>query len=275
MPIPVQVVTRRRRDSAQRAALALITLLALPAFRSQEPTFIETVRQSGFIFVGRVKALGAATPTIPREPNSAVIVVERVLEALPPVGNPTGREVTVRLRDPGKMRPGGRLVFFTYVNSAGATLGLIELASQPADQIDALAQRIRVARRTLADDALTQRLRRAELVVVGVFGEAHPVDAAGEPASEHDPLWWRAPIRVESFEKGRATPESVFVNIATNVDYLWAQAPKPRPGAEGIYLLQPDPEKRFRIAGLFLVDSLDALPKTELDRVRRLLQAPR
>lgn len=248
-------------------------LLALPV--AQQPSFVETVRRSGFIFVGTVKRVGAATATIVREPSSAVVVVDHVLEALPPVGNPTGHDVTVRLRDPQKTRPGDRAAFFTYVHSAGETLGLVEVASESPDQPEALVRRIRNARETLADEALARRLASAELVVVGVFGEAKLTDAARDPVGEHDPLWWRAPIRVASFEKGRAPNEPVYVHIARNVDFLWALAPKPKAGEERIFLLQPDREKRFRVSGLFLVHPLDALPKSELERVRRLLRASR
>ena len=90
--------------------------------------------------------------------------------------------------------------------------------------------------------------------------------------SEHDPLWWRAPIKVTSFEKGRSTGRSVTVNIATNFDYLWALAPEPKAGDTGIFLLQPDREKQFRVSGFFLINALDALPTSELERVRRLIK---
>jgi hypothetical protein len=260
----------------QRAGACLLfaAAFAAPLARAQEPSFADTVRRSGFIFAGTVKALGAATPSITAGPGSAVVTVDRVLETQPPAGNPTGHDVTVRLRDPQRFHPGDRAIFFTYVQSAGATLELVEVASQPADRIEEVERRIREVRRSDADQALAARLASAELVVVGVFGEARPTPEARDPRSEHDPLWWRAPIRVESFEKGRAAGSTVYVHIATNFDFKWALAPKPKAGQEGIYLLQPDREKRFRTSGLFLLDPLDALPKSELDRVRRLLKAP-
>ncbi|MBW8874745.1 MAG: hypothetical protein JF614_07245 [Acidobacteria bacterium] len=274
---------QRRGDSARRCltppraaiCLALVALLAVPVARAQETSFVDWVRQSGFIFIGTVKALGAATPTIVREPNSAVVTVDRVLETSAPVGNPTGRDVTVRLRNPQKTQPGERAVFFTYVHSAGATLGLIEVASQPPDPPEVLDRRIQDARRTLADQALASRLASAQLVVVGVVGEAKPTAEALDPISEHDPRWWRAPIRVESFEKGKATGQPVYVNVAYGDDVVWRTAPKPKAGDGGIFLLQPDREKRFRVSGLFLIDPLDWLPKSELERVRRLLKASR
>jgi len=91
------------------------------------------------------------------------------------------------------------------------------------------------------------------------------------PDSEHDPLWSRATIRITTAIKGRAS-EPVVVNFATNFDYLWALAPKPKVGDTGIFLLQPDRERKYRASGLFLLDPLDALPTSELERVRRLLR---
>lgn len=251
--------------------------LMAPVFQAQaqESSFVETVNQSGFIFVGKLKALNSATATAARDANSAVFTVEQVLEALPPVGNPTGQDVTVRLRDSQKFKPGDRVILFTYVQSAGATLGLVEVASEAAENAADVQTRIRAARQTIADRALAARLTSAELVVVGTFGEAKPTEAARNPESEHDPLWWRAPIRVQSVEKGEAPKGSVYANFATNVDYLWALAPKPKAGQYGIYLLQPDTEKRFRVSGLFLIDPQDALPVSDLERVQRILKEPR
>lgn len=267
------VAARRSCGGRGRFAglVALSVALVASSARAQEPKLIDDVRRSGFIFVGTVRALGAATPSIVREPNSAVVKVERVLEALAPLGNPAGHDVTVRLRDPQRLRTGDRAVFFTYLHAAGATLGLVEVASQPVEQAETLERAIREARAALADEALAARLASAERVVVGVFGEPKPVDPAHEPESEHDPMWWFASIRVRTVEKGAPAREPVVVNFAHSDDVVWAEAPKPRAGAEGIFLLQPDREKRFKVPGLFLLDPLDALPASELERVRRLL----
>lgn len=251
----------------------ILVLAARPmAFPQSEASFVDLVRRSGFIFQGTVKAIGESTPTVVREPNTAIVSVDRVLETFPPAGNPTGRDVSVRLRKAGEVRPGQRATFFTYVYSAGKSLGLEEVDMMPIEDLKSLEDRIRAARQTLADEALTKRLRSAELVVVGVIGESTPTEDARNPRSEHDPLWWRAPITVKSFVKGQPRKGPVMVNIATNFDYLWALAPKPKAGEEGIFLLQTDGERKFRVSGFFLIDPLDALPLSELERVRRLMK---
>jgi hypothetical protein len=270
-----EIVMRQNLSTAGSlgACVLILTLAACQAAVSQtDSSFTDMVRRSGFIFQGTVKAIGESTPLIARESNTAVVTVDRVLEALPPISKQSGRDVTVRLRKPGEMQPGQKATFFTYTYAGGASLGLEEVGITPIEDPESLQTRIRQARQELADEALKARLQSAELVVVGVVGEARKTEEARNPRSEHDPLWWQAPIKVTSFEKGRSTSNTVTVNIANNFDYLWALAPKPKAGDKGIFLLQPDREKRYRVSGLFLIDPLDEQPVSELDRVRRLIK---
>jgi hypothetical protein len=282
----------RTRGAFVLAALGMLAGLAgPPAARGQEPSFVDVVGHSGFIFLGTVKSPAAPGPNSPKttaatagasSAATATVTVDRILEALPPIGNYTGRDVQVRLRSP--RQPGDRAIFFTYLQSAGTTLGLVEVGSAPASEEPQMPQRIRAARQELADRALSARLASAQLVVVGVFGEGRPTPEARVHKSEHDPLWWRAPIRVESVEKGSVAgsagtagrgEQQVYANYASSDDVVWRNAPKPRPGQEGIFLLQParEVEEEYRTSGLYLIDPLDALPKSELERVRRLLGA--
>jgi hypothetical protein len=90
-------------------------------------------------------------------------------------------------------------------------------------------------------------------------------------------MWRAMQVRAESFEKGVKTSEPPVVYVATSTDVVWERAPKPKTGASGVFLLQPSPgpDHWSGLSGLFLVDPLDALPRSELERVRRLLKAPR
>jgi hypothetical protein len=249
--------------------LLLIAAVSSPAYAQPETSFVDLVRRSGFIFQGTVKAIGESTPGIVREPNSAIVSVDRVLESQPPAGNKTGRDVTVRLRGPSEVRSGQTATFFTFVYAGGQSLGVEAVGMLPAEDPRSLEDRIRAARQAIADEALTRRLQSAALVVVGTVTAVTP--GPRNPESEHDPLWSRATIRITTAVKGRASGP-VVVNFATNFDYLWALAPKPKIGDTGIFLLQPDPEKKYRISGFFLLDPLDQLPASELERVRRLLR---
>lgn len=249
--------------------LLLIAAVSSPAHAQPESSFVDLVRRSGFIFQGTVKTVGESTPGIVREPNSAIVSVDRVLESQPPAGNKTGRDVTVRLRGPSEVRSGQTATFFTFVYAGGQSLGVEAVGMLPAEEPRSLEDRIRAARQAIADEALTRRLQSAALVVVGTVTAVTP--GPRNPESEHDPLWSRATIRITTVVKGRASGP-VVVNFATNFDYLWALAPKPKVGDTGVFLLQPDREKKYRVSGYFLLDALDALPTSELERVRRLLR---
>ena len=259
-------------------ALSFCVLIAgSTQLSAQHSPLVDAVDRSGFIFVGTVKALGSSTPTVARTRNSAVVRVDRVIEALPPIGDPTGKDVTVRLRSSQKVQKGQRAIFFTYLQTAGKTLGLVEVMLQPETQANKAEIQVKDARQLLADEALTRRLTSASMVVVGVFGEPQPTEEARERKGEHDPMWWRGPIKVESFEKGERTEKPVFVNFASSDDVVWERSPKPKAGERAIFLLQPRVgraiEKEYEIPGLFLVDPLDMRPVTELDRIRKLIKA--
>lgn len=276
------------RRAMRPLLLAALTVLgsALPAPAqgpAQSPTgsFVEAVERSGFIFIGTVRPAGEVEAPAGGERGDLVVVVDRILEALPPVGDPTGLEVVVQPRRRGYPSPGQTAVFFTYVRSAGETFGLVEVASTPPEDPELLERRIREARAILADRALAARLARSERVVVGTVAETRPTEGALRPTSEHDPRWWWTRIEVESTLKGPGEPAgTAVVYFASSEDVVWRQAPKLETGDRGIYLLQPDSgrpglEGTYTVEGPFLADPLDALPLEELARVRRLLAQPR
>jgi hypothetical protein len=79
----------RRLASAFLVALA-VALVAFAAARAQDELprdYVDLVGRSGFIFQGTVREVGAATKGIQAQPNTAVVTVEAVLQALPPLGD--------------------------------------------------------------------------------------------------------------------------------------------------------------------------------------------
>jgi len=88
-------------------ALALLAVVAAPGSttisRAQQISFVDAVGGSGFIFIGTVTSLAQPPASATTRTTSAVVMVDRVLEALPPVGDPTGRE-----RLPGRCPGAGR-----------------------------------------------------------------------------------------------------------------------------------------------------------------------
>ncbi|TMQ07990.1 MAG: hypothetical protein E6J90_41765 [Deltaproteobacteria bacterium] len=275
----IKFCTRRESDvrcSVMRIITAFRTILLLGCFvlgaagtaEAQSPTeLVSLVRRSGFIFEGTVRASQGTEP--------AVVVVDRVLEALPPAGEMKGQEVRVRIKDQKRSKPGQRSIYFTVVTSAGKTLVLDEVGALPPENVDQLEKRIRDARKTIADEGLAKRLKSASWVVLG---SAEPPDKAAtrEPVSEHDPMWKPTPIRIGEILRGKKV-DALSVNVAESTDVVWQEAPKPKPGEKRIFLLQPSSERDrwTKTRGLFLVDPLDSLPASELDRVRGLLKGIR
>jgi hypothetical protein len=272
---------RVRRVRRSLPMLCLFCFLSpAAATRAELPgSLLDAVRGSGFIFRGTVKAIGAATPTVPAEARTAVVVVDQVIEVTPPLGDLTRREVTVRLRKAEALRPGEAAVFFTYLYRAGTSVGLEEVGWLPAaqaDEVKRLDTAVRAARQELADEALARRLASAALVVTGVAGDPQPTEAARRtPVGEHDPLWWAAPIRVESVEKGQPGTAPVVALFPTSIDLYWEHSPRLKAGQRAIFLLQPDSRKQFSVPGLFLIDPLDVQTPDQLPRVRLLLRRTR
>jgi hypothetical protein len=270
----------RTVSDIRHLALACLAALAVAvgaagAARAQDELprdYVDLVGRSGFIFQGTVREVGAATKGIQAQPDTAVVTVEAVLQALPPLGDMKGQDVTVRMGRNDRVEPGQTAIFFTYAYSMATTLGLQEIGIRPAGELRAEITRVRLARSQLGDNALSARLASADMVVLGVLGKPRPTKEAEGRDGEHDPLWWQAPIKVAEVLKGERTAAPPRVNIATSDDPAWMNAPKPTAGTKGIFLLQPIKDRQFRVAGRFLIDPLDLQPTDQLERVRDLLK---
>jgi hypothetical protein len=254
--------------------LALLTILVpRPVSATDSATVANLTGKSGYIFQGTVKKLHAATPTVPLESTTAIVLVNRVLDGTKEIGDLKGKEVTVRLLPEDRVQSGMSLVFFTYGYSFGKSVGLAEVGALPGTETEALSAQVREARQVSADQALQSRLETSVLVVLATAGEPQPTEEIKLPnIDEHDPLWWMAPLKVEKVVKGKLTSEALSVLFARNVDYRWFNAPKIHAGQHAIYLLHPDQDREHGMKGYFVVDKSDVVPAEDLDRVERLLK---
>ena len=124
------------------------------------------------------------------------------------------------------------------------------------------------------DSALTDRLRRAVLVVKGRVVNIHPLDRArSEPISEHSPDWWQATVKVAAVYKGESKDKVITVLFPNSRDIAWYKSPKFKPGEVGIFVLETQPAGQYGIQGFTVLDPLDFRPLSEQDRVRRILRA--
>lgn len=251
----------------------LTTLTQLTVSAADTKTVSDLTGKSGYIFLGTVRKTHAATPTVPQEPTTAIVLVDRVLDGVKEIGDLKGKEVTVRLLPQEKVETGKALVFFTYGYSFGKSVGLAEVGSLPAAEAEALSKQVPEARQTFADQAVQKRLETAELVVLATAGEPRPTEDIKRPdVDEHDALWWVAPLKVEKTLKGALDGDSVSVLFARNTDYRWFRAPKIHAGEHAIYLLHRDQDREHGMKGFFIVDSSDVAPAEDLERIQRLLK---
>lgn len=257
-----------------RQALLLLALV------SSGDDVVSLVRQSQLAFLGTVERVGATTEAdVPFDDATAIVRVDQVLRAPELFQGLRGRRVTVQLRRDLPAKSGDAAVFFTRSWFYGESLGVVEVGRRDADQVDALPGQIREAEKLLADEKLSERTRRAQLIVLGTVtgvGPAHPKPRKN-PFTEHDPDWWLARIAVERVIKGNP-PRRLQVLFADSVDEMWIDSPKLAKGQTAILLLQRDQQEKgmpaLRRPGWTALDPLDVQPASELERVRRLSESP-
>src|ERR1019366_3224876 len=90
------------------------------------------------------------------------------------------------------------------------------------------------------DDALTQRMAQADLIISGVASAPAPYPGVAGPAaagvapsvagfrpiSEHDPMWSQAAIKVDSVEKGVYTGATIAILFPSCTDIAWYRVHK-------------------------------------------------
>jgi hypothetical protein len=231
---------------------------------------------SPFIFTGQVRKRRAATLSLVDVTEfDAVIAVERVLRKPPGVVDFSGQEVTLRGNSALELEDERTALFAADGWLYGDSLALIEVMRMDEGRSNADEQ-IKAAEQRAAEQALSSRLARANLVVLAVVERTNPRgDKERPPISEHDPIWWEAWLQVESAEKGQAPP-SLRVLYPASTDEYWYESPKFAPGDEGVFLLQQDQKERgptqYRVRGFTALHPLDYHPRERLDELRRLMR---
>jgi hypothetical protein len=131
------------------------------------------------------------------------------------------------------------------------------------------------------DQALRDRLTRAELVLLGTVTVLRRVDVAHPRISEHDPDWRDATIKVERQLKGSLTPgsDTVHVLFPASQDVRWFQSPKFTQGQVGIFLLHLGELPATAIPktaepAYTALNSLDFQDRDQVSRITRLLSLP-
>ena len=247
-----------------KQAIFLFIILCICACKP--PVNVVDGSEAGFIFRATVENVGAATlPEITDVSKCIVVKVNEVIFAPPGFEDWTGKSITVAVEELGSKKPGQEQVFYTNGWLYGRSLAVLEIASKDSREVTNKQVLDGVTRSQ--DNKVRERLEATELVI---SGEVIRIGETIQPktVSEHNPLWTRAIIRIESLEKGNEqSPEMEFL-FAFSGDIMWEGAPKFQEGDKGIWLFRPaDQEKSFRIS-----EKEDFYPMERLEYIRSLLK---
>lgn len=247
--------------------------MALPKTVAESVT--RMARDARFIFTGTVETPGASSIGIfAGNPNSKVVLVERVHRAAPALQGQAGQRVTVLSAE--ESGASGRRVFFTNPMLYGETVAVKELGSVEAPEAPEAIDEVHSLIIALSDEIKTEELRQhlasAEAVLHARVLRRHRVSqATAATASEHDPDWWAAVVHVIASLKG-AHEGDIAVRYPHSRDVRWHAVPKPNEGQEALFVLHRD-GINLGEATLALIHPGDLLSADarELRRVKALL----
>jgi hypothetical protein len=258
-----------------------------------------------YVLEGTIKKLKSATmKEVPVDRNTAVVTVDRVIEAPPDLAGYDGQDITVQLSGTRKAAVGQRLIFHTASWLYGSSVAVRSLREEPVtaahaamlapggDPVERRRQREQRAHFDAADLVVS-----GKVVAVRLPSEAPQARAASlatgtttrRPISEHDPKWREAVIQVDDVHKGDLDSKEVVVRFPASTDVMWHNAPKFHPGQQGNFLVHktsaPRPRPSSRRVGLrdgtardtkpvvtyTALDALDFQPYTEPGGVQAII----
>jgi hypothetical protein len=207
---------------------------------------LSLLRQAPFSFVGTIENVYAATMSgVTIDDWTVVVHVDRVLHAPPIFARFGGQRITLQLAQ-GNDTPvvGYSAAFFVEVGAIGESVEVTEVGRLPLEDLQPQMTRAATVGELSPFAALEERLQAdslrehssgAQAVVLGRVVKLEQAVPMG--FSEHDPGWWRATLDVRHVEQGELEPGEVGVLYASSGDVAWWDAPKPRAGQDGVWLL--------------------------------------
>lgn len=237
--------------------------------------------EAGFIFRGKAvpdkdrpgpdeddAGNGAATE------NTIRIHIDEVMHSTAELRGLRGRDAFVITEHKSTFEGGEEFVFFTDVVSLGNQLVVRELGHRRAtsESREEISEALRIA----AGRPLAERVRQAELIVIGEVTSSRVLEQPFPPRSEHDPEWGVAHVAVRSVLKGKKPKGEVEVLFANSHDVAWYKSPKLHEGKHGIFLLHvtrgdEDDHPRDMARPIYkVIDPLDFQPTEREAGVRQL-----
>jgi hypothetical protein len=272
--------------------LRLLLLLAVAPAPTPTPSGLAGMIQGAdFVFEGTIRRMGAATlPEVSATPQTAVVLVRRMLQAPRGLDSLAGQEITVVLGRPG--REGERATFFARGWLYGVSAAVIETHRRDAGRGPRwTAAEIAEARAQNENEDLARHLARADLAVLGYVVRFSEKATRNERdlGREHDPEWMEAVFHVEEPLAGTAAEGELTVLFPASEDIQWFAVPKLKPGQQGILILHasstdgrgqsdltvtetPGSTPRQAPKNYGILHPQDFQPRSELERIRTLLR---
>ncbi|HEX6681104.1 MAG TPA: hypothetical protein VF063_10695 [Gaiellaceae bacterium] len=249
-----------------------------------EPSIKDLLASSSFAFTGVVEAAGRSTvASIPADERTVVVRVSEVLHAPPRVRLPPGSRVTVQLSpELPTLEPGASSTFFAEGLAYGETLAVAEIGRTAVEDAAASTEGmadmaapvspVQAELAALEADKVVEHAQEADAVIRGhVVALAH-APTEGQPR-EHDANWWIATFEVDVLVRGElpggaeagATTSALYAN---SLDVRWRDAPKPKAGQAGLWLLHRARPELANLAPFELTHAIDRQPSLQLEVLR-------
>lgn len=240
----------------------------------------EYVRNSQFVFAGRLQKTGATTMSlVPAAPNIGVFTIDEILHGPAVLRGFAGKEITVVFKESGTASAEESSIIFATSWLYGESLAVVEVGRMEPGKRDTMRDEINDAHRRLGDERLRERIVAAELVIAGKVLKTEPAPEEilrRMPITEHDPGWKRGEIEVAAALKGRHESKRVSIFFPSTTDAAWHDSPKFKAGDEGIWILQRNQQERgwprMRIQGLTALHPLDFQPLERRAHLEELIE---
>jgi hypothetical protein len=289
---------QRRADRILRssviAGLALSTVATTDVAFAQDETTKALGERSAIVVQGKViKTNASDEPMVVASNRTAVILIQRMYAGSEIAGDQTGRNATIILSQPERLKTGDEAFFFGNPRFIGRSLTIAdegEIFAKAATGPLALTS-VEHGVQARRDKPVLDRLSVASLVFRGTVEAVRPLDSgAGATTpppvrpSEHEPEWQVATVRVVTPLRGGQAGQIVTVIFPSSRDIAWFNAPKLKPNQDAIFIAHaPNKEDAALYSGSTLATFLDkqpgylvthpfdVLPPTDEARVRTLL----
>jgi hypothetical protein len=248
--------------------------------------------RSAIVVRGTVLRVNASEePLQVASPSTVVIKVSRMYAGTEIAGDQTGRNVTVILSRPSRLKEKAEALFFGNPRFIGKSLTIVDEGEILATSLTTEAANLEAGLQARRDKPIMDRLAIASMVFRGKVESVRPLEGVTdrkqqpvEHASEHDPEWQVARVTVINSLRGTKEGALVTIIFPASRDIMWFNSPKLEPGQDAVFITHK-PEKEdaqfMRSTGVtrfvekepaeLVTQPFDVLPASAEVRVRRLV----